>query len=141
MILSYDKIVLISIRRACTEKFTVKIFVTLKAAVNDPQGETVKQGLHILGFNGVEKVRIGKYLKIIVSAENEESAFKVAEEMCKKLLANPVIEEYNIEVTKFQQSSSKNKPPIFYENWVVFETKVSACEDSRGCLTLLIFSK
>lgn len=84
------------------EKFVAKIYVTLKRQVNDPQGETVKQGLHILGFKDVEKVRVGKYLNLIVSAENEESVRKAAEDMCRKLLSNSVIEEYEIEIQKMK---------------------------------------
>lgn len=79
-------------------QFQVRVYVTLKQTVNDPQGLTVRGALHALGFAGVERVRIGKYLEIALQADDEAAARAQIEEMCRKLLANPVIEEYRFEL-------------------------------------------
>jgi phosphoribosylformylglycinamidine synthase PurS subunit len=80
--------------------FLAKVYVTLKTTVNDPQGLTIKGGLHSLGFSVVESVRAGKYMEIRVDAASKEKAEEAVTEMCKKLLANPVIEEFRVEVTE-----------------------------------------
>ncbi len=74
-----------------------KVYVTLKKGVLDPQGETVKNALETLGFAGVQDVRIGKFMVITLNAVSREEAKGRIEEMCKKLLANPVIEDYRFE--------------------------------------------
>jgi phosphoribosylformylglycinamidine synthase PurS subunit len=80
--------------------FLAKVYVTLKATVNDPQGLTIKGGLHSLGFSAVESVRAGKYMEILVDAPSKAKAGEAVTEMCKKLLANPVIEEFRVEVAE-----------------------------------------
>ncbi|MFQ5801654.1 MAG: phosphoribosylformylglycinamidine synthase subunit PurS [Candidatus Methylomirabilales bacterium] len=75
-----------------------KVYVTLKRGVLDPQGETVKGALETLGFAGVQDVRIGKFMVITLNAVSREDTTKSVEEMCKKLLANPVIEDYRFEL-------------------------------------------
>lgn len=75
-----------------------KVYVTLKRGVLDPQGETVRGALETLGFAGVQDVRIGKFMVITLNAVSREDATKSVEEMCKKLLANPVIEDYRFEL-------------------------------------------
>lgn len=75
-----------------------KVYVTLKKGVLDPQGETVKGALETLGFAGVRDVRIGKFLVITLNSASQEEAKRQIEEMCKKLLANPVIEDYRFEI-------------------------------------------
>ncbi|MCZ6479794.1 MAG: phosphoribosylformylglycinamidine synthase subunit PurS [candidate division NC10 bacterium] len=75
-----------------------KVYVTLKRGVLDPQGETVRGALETLGFAEVQDVRIGKFMVITLNAVNREDATKSVEEMCKKLLANPVIEDYRFEL-------------------------------------------
>ncbi|MFQ5989002.1 MAG: phosphoribosylformylglycinamidine synthase subunit PurS [Candidatus Methylomirabilales bacterium] len=75
-----------------------KVYVTLKSGVLDPQGETVKGALETLGFAGVQDVRIGKFMVITLNGVGREDATRNIEEMCKKLLANPVIEDYRFEV-------------------------------------------
>jgi phosphoribosylformylglycinamidine synthase len=85
-----------------TEVHTVwlaKVHVTLKPVVLDPQGQAIQGGLHQLGFDGVQSVRAGKYLEIKFEAADRSEAERLADEMCSKLLANPVIEEYRLEVT------------------------------------------
>ncbi|MEK7246843.1 MAG: phosphoribosylformylglycinamidine synthase subunit PurS [Chloroflexota bacterium] len=80
--------------------FLAKVYVTLKATVNDPQGLTIKGGLQSLGFASVESVRAGKYMEIRVDAASKGEAEAAVTEMCRKLLANPVIEEFRVEVGK-----------------------------------------
>ncbi|MDP2905061.1 MAG: phosphoribosylformylglycinamidine synthase subunit PurS [Candidatus Omnitrophota bacterium] len=75
-----------------------EICITLKKTVADPQGLTIKQALESMGYQGLEKVRIGKFIIIELSGRNKVSAQKEAEEMCAKLLANPIIEDYRIEI-------------------------------------------
>ena len=76
--------------------YLAKIYVTLKPAVNDPQGSTIRAGLHTLGFNAVHDVRIGKYLEIQLDAPDQTQAQTQLSQMCRQLLANPVIEDYRI---------------------------------------------
>jgi phosphoribosylformylglycinamidine synthase len=80
------------------EAWLAKVIVTPKPVVNDPQGVTVAQGLRTLGFEGVTGVRVGKYIEIRVTAEHKREAREQVEEMCKKLLANHVIEDYRFDV-------------------------------------------
>ncbi|MGB9661468.1 MAG: phosphoribosylformylglycinamidine synthase subunit PurS [Moorellaceae bacterium] len=79
--------------------YLARVHVTLKAGVLDPQGEAVKQGLLALGYKGVQEVRVGKYLEVRLEALDELQAAQQVEEMCRRLLANPVIENYTFEVT------------------------------------------
>ena len=78
--------------------YLAKIYVTLKPTVNDPQGLTVKGGLHTLGFNNVTSVRVGKYMEVRIDASDASSAGGQVNEMCKKLLANPIIENFRFEL-------------------------------------------
>jgi len=77
---------------------TAKIYVTLKPGVLDAQGDTVKSALETLGFTGVEGVRIGKFMVVTLNSATREQATAQIEEMCRRLLANPVIEEYSFEL-------------------------------------------
>ncbi len=74
--------------------FLARIYVTLKTAVNDPQGLTVMSGLHSLGYEAVADVRIGKYLEIRIAGDDAALAETAVAGMCDQLLSNPVIEEY-----------------------------------------------
>jgi len=74
----------------------VKVIVTLKNGVLDPQGKAIQQTLNGMNFSEVKEVRQGKYFDIDVSTSDEKEAKTKAEEMCKKLLANLVIEDYKI---------------------------------------------
>lgn len=80
--------------------YLAKAYITLKPTVNDPQGLTIKGALHNLGFISVEDVRAGKYIEIRIAEDDEENAIKQANEMCHKLLANTVIENYHFEMEK-----------------------------------------
>lgn len=75
-----------------------KIYVTLKPGVLDPQGKAVAHSLHDLGFDEVKDVRQGKYLEVELTTSDKKKALADLEEMCKKLLANTVIEDYRIEI-------------------------------------------
>ena len=77
-----------------------KIHVTLKPGVLDPQGKAVQHALGSLGFLGINKVRQGKFIEIDLSETDTAEAQKKAENMCKQLLANTVVEDYAIEITK-----------------------------------------
>jgi phosphoribosylformylglycinamidine synthase len=76
------------------------VIVTPKPVVNDPQGITVKGGLHRLGFDEVSDVRVGKYIEVQLEAEDEEEARSRVSMMCRKLLANHVIEDVRFQVEK-----------------------------------------
>ena len=74
----------------------IKIIVTLKNGVLDPQGKAIQQTLNGMNFSNVSEVRQGKYFEIDVKENDENNAKSKVEEMCKKLLANLVIENYKI---------------------------------------------
>jgi len=87
--------------------YLAKIHVTLKPTVNDPQGITVQGGLQMLGFNSVKRVRIGKYMEVQVEAPDRAAAQAQVEEMCHKLLANPVIEQYRFKIEEIAAKLSQ----------------------------------
>ena len=74
----------------------IKVTVTLKNGVLDPQGKAIQQTLNGMGFSNVEEVRQGKYFEVEVNEKNEDKAKSKVEEMCKKLLANLVIEDFKV---------------------------------------------
>jgi phosphoribosylformylglycinamidine synthase subunit PurS len=82
--------------------YLAKVYITLKPTVNDPQGLTIKGALHTLGFKSVQEVRAGKYMEIKIEEKNLEKARSETQEMCNKLLANPVIENYRFELEQIK---------------------------------------
>ena len=74
----------------------IKVIVTLKNGVLDPQGKAIQQTLNGMGFESVKEVRQGKYFDIEINENNEGKAKSKVEDMCKKLLANLVIEDFKI---------------------------------------------
>ena len=78
--------------------YLARVYVTLKAAVNDPQGSTVLGALHMLGFDSVKQVRMGKYLELQVDQPDREAAAREVDSMCRKLLSNTVIEDFQFEL-------------------------------------------
>ncbi|MDA1188984.1 MAG: phosphoribosylformylglycinamidine synthase subunit PurS [Chloroflexi bacterium] len=80
--------------------YLAKVFITLKPSVNDPQGLTIMGGLKSLGFDTVNSVRAGKYMEVRLQEESENAASAKVEEMCSKLLANPIVEDYSFELEK-----------------------------------------
>ena len=75
-----------------------RVFVTLKSSVFDPQGRTIADALHSMGYSGVGDVRQGKYFELEVDAASAEAARTLVADVADKLLANPVIETYRVEV-------------------------------------------
>jgi len=80
--------------------FYATIFVKLKEGVLDPQGFTIKRALEDMGYKGIEEVRSGKVFEISLNSRNRKGTERVLEEICRKLLANPVIEKYKIEIKR-----------------------------------------
>jgi len=75
-----------------------RVFVTLKQSVFDPQGQTITDALHSLGYTGVADVRQGKFFELNVNAASADQARKLASGVADKVLANPVIESFRVEV-------------------------------------------
>lgn len=75
-----------------------RVFVTLKPSVFDPQGKAIADALHSLGYAGIQDVRQGKYFELELAVDSSERAWTMAAEVADKLLANPVIESYRIEI-------------------------------------------
>ncbi|GBF73637.1 phosphoribosylformylglycinamidine synthase subunit PurS [Paenibacillus sp. 598K] len=75
-----------------------RVYVTIKQNVLDPQGTAVQGALHSIGFNEVGKVRIGKYLELDVDTTDRAEAEERIRQMCEKLLANTVVEDYRFEL-------------------------------------------
>lgn len=75
-----------------------KVHVTLKKGVLDPQGKAIGQALHTLGFPGVGDVRQGKYIELELAETDRDKARASVEDMCRRLLANTVIEDYAVEI-------------------------------------------
>jgi phosphoribosylformylglycinamidine synthase PurS subunit len=82
-------------REGKTLQWTAKVEVVLKRAVLDPQGVAVEGSLKALGYKNVNRVRVGKYLEVILEAVNREEAAIQVEEMSRRLLSNPVIEDFS----------------------------------------------
>jgi phosphoribosylformylglycinamidine synthase len=75
-----------------------RVFVTLKPSVFDPQGRTIAEAVHSMGYHRVGEVRQGKYFELDVAAATGDEARALAAEVADRLLANPVIESYRVEV-------------------------------------------
>jgi phosphoribosylformylglycinamidine synthase len=75
-----------------------RVLVTLKPSVFDPQGRTIADALSSLGYQGVQDVRQGKYFELDLDTASRDQARRLAAEVADKLLANPVIESYRVEV-------------------------------------------
>lgn len=76
----------------------VKIDISLKSGIVDPEGKNITKALNLLHFKEVKKVKVVKSIEIFIDEEDKERARERAEEMCKKLLTNPVIHDYSIEI-------------------------------------------
>lgn len=83
-----------------TQKYQAQIYVTLRPSVLDPAGTAVQSGLKHMGYDQVEQVRIGKYIEVILMAEDKTTAREQLDRLCDQLLANPVIENYRIELAE-----------------------------------------
>jgi len=76
----------------------VRVSVTLRKSILDPQGKAVEHGIHSLGYASVANVRIGKLIELDIDVDNEMEARRLAEEVTRKLLANPVMEDFQVVV-------------------------------------------
>ncbi|MDI6794335.1 MAG: phosphoribosylformylglycinamidine synthase subunit PurS [bacterium] len=80
--------------------YLAKIYITLKQGLLDSQGVTVKHALNSMGYAGVEEVRFGKYLELTLNSSDQAEAENQVKEMCERLLSNPVIENYRMELVE-----------------------------------------
>ncbi|MCC7370836.1 MAG: phosphoribosylformylglycinamidine synthase subunit PurS [Chloroflexi bacterium] len=86
------------VARAPGRRWLARVQVSLKPVVNDPAGISIAEALRHLGFEGLESVRAGKYFEIELRAPDRAAAEAQADQMCRQLLANPVVEEYVVTV-------------------------------------------
>ncbi len=82
--------------------YKASVRVTLRPSILDPQGKTTRHALENLGFDRVERVRIGKFVEMWIDERTEEAAERAARAACERLLANPVMEDFEISVKKIQ---------------------------------------
>ncbi len=80
------------------QTYQAQIYVTLRPSVLDPAGTAVQSGLSHMGYDNVQKMRIGKYIELTLSADSEAAVREQLDHMCDQLLANPVIENYRFEI-------------------------------------------
>lgn len=80
------------------QTYQAQVYVTLRPSVLDPAGTAVCSGLEHMGYDNVTQVRIGKYIEVSLTADSEEAARLQLDRMCDQLLANPVIENYRIDL-------------------------------------------
>lgn len=80
--------------------FKATVYVTLKESVLDPQGNAVHESLHSLGYDEVGEVRIGKYMELAINGDDQKKAEEQVKDMCEKLLANTVIEDFRFDLNK-----------------------------------------
>jgi phosphoribosylformylglycinamidine synthase subunit PurS len=78
--------------------YLARVDVMLKEGIADPQGQTIEKALPALGYDRVKNVRVGKVIEFEIEADDEDSARSAAQEMCERLLANTVIESYEVSI-------------------------------------------
>ena len=78
--------------------FSIEIRITPRAGILDPEGETIARALGSLGYKGVEEVRAGRLIRIRLEASDAAAARTAVEKMCEELIANPLIEDYEVRV-------------------------------------------
>ena len=83
--------------------YHARIYVTLRPSVLDPAGTAVESGLQQMGYQGVSDVRIGKYIELHLTASDDNNAKTQLDEICDRLLANPVIENYCFEIAQLTE--------------------------------------
>jgi phosphoribosylformylglycinamidine synthase PurS subunit len=81
--------------------FKATVYITLRESVLDPQGNAVQDSLHSLGYDEVGEVRIGKYMEFAINGDDQKKAEERVKDMCEKLLANTVIEDYRFGLNKY----------------------------------------
>jgi phosphoribosylformylglycinamidine synthase PurS subunit len=82
-------------------RYEARVEITHLPGIADPQGATVERALPALGYDNVSQVRVGKSIRLVIDAADEATARAQTDEMCHRLLANPVIEAYAVELTEF----------------------------------------
>ncbi|WP_457570198.1 phosphoribosylformylglycinamidine synthase subunit PurS [Desulfurobacterium sp.] len=80
--------------------YSVRVFISYREGILDPQGVAVEKAAHSLGFEKVKNVRVGKYITMEIEADSKEEVENEIREMAKRFLVNPVIEEYTFEITE-----------------------------------------
>jgi len=75
-----------------------KVTITLKRTIMDAQGQTVEKALHNLGYDSVRNLRIGKYVEMELDGAPRDRLLEQVDEMCRRLLANPIIEDFQVEI-------------------------------------------
>lgn len=83
--------------------FLAKVHVTIKEDVLDPQGQAVEKALHSLGYEGAGDVRIGKYMELRLQGDDRDEAARQLREICERLLANTVVEDYRFELEELER--------------------------------------
>ena len=82
--------------------YKAKIKVTLKKSIFDPQGKAIQNGLHTLGYNNIESVRMGKYIEAVINNNDKKKIEVEVKEMCEKLLVNYNVETYSFELEEIK---------------------------------------
>ena len=85
--------------------FEARIEVGHRPGILDPEGAVIERALPALGYGNVTQVRVGKSIRLVVAADDAEAAGVQVEEMCRRLLANPVIEDFSVEVAELVAGS------------------------------------
>ena len=80
--------------------FSSQIKITLRKSILDPQGKAIEHSLKSIGYDSILDTRIGKFIELKVEADSPEKAKQITDDACKKLLANPVMEDYEFEITE-----------------------------------------
>lgn len=82
--------------------YRAKILITLRKSILDPQGKAIHHALESLGLSSIQEIRMGKYLEMVINTATSEEASKTTREACKKLLANPVMEDFNYSIEEIK---------------------------------------
>lgn len=85
-------------------KANVEVYIQLKPGILDPQGETLEHALDAMGYRGVDEMRVGKWITFTVEGSDTDSLNDQVDEMCRRLLANPVIEEYHMDLVPQEEA-------------------------------------
>ena len=88
--------------------FRSKIVVTLRKSILDPQGKAVERGIHSLGFSAVKNVRMGKFVALELETDSKEDAERMVNEVSRKLLENPVMEDFSYAIDEIDQGKQKS---------------------------------
>ena len=83
-------------------KFNSQIKITLRKSILDPQGKAIEHSLQSIGYNSILDTRIGKFIELKVEADSLDKAKQITDDACKKLLANPVMEDYEFEINEIK---------------------------------------